>query len=93
MLRINELFCSYTEENLPTHPCLRLDANCEQILSTRISRRLITMVKYREYLVSILDIMEKNISRAMQYKTRNVCITKYTRLYKLSNVIMVMTPK
>jgi hypothetical protein len=26
-------------------------------------------------------------------QTRNVCITKYVRLYKLSNVIMVMTPK
>jgi hypothetical protein len=26
-------------------------------------------------------------------KTRNVCITKYARLYKLSNGIMVMTPK
>ena len=25
--------------------------------------------------------------------TRNVCITKYGRLYKLSNSIMVMTPK
>jgi hypothetical protein len=25
--------------------------------------------------------------------TRNVCITKYARLYKLSNGIMVMTPK
>ena len=27
------------------------------------------------------------------YLTRNVCITKYVRLYKLSNGIMVMTPK
>ena len=26
-------------------------------------------------------------------ETRNVCITKYARLYKLSNSIMVMTPK
>ena len=25
--------------------------------------------------------------------TRNVCITKYAHLYKLSNGIMVMTPK
>jgi hypothetical protein len=25
--------------------------------------------------------------------TRNVCISKYARLYKLSNGIMVMTPK
>ncbi|CAG2234608.1 TRM11 [Mytilus edulis] len=40
---------SYTEDNLPTHPCLRLDSNCEQTLSTRISRRLITMVKCKEF--------------------------------------------
>jgi hypothetical protein len=26
-------------------------------------------------------------------QTRNVCITKYARLYKLSNGTMVMTPK
>jgi hypothetical protein len=26
-------------------------------------------------------------------RTRNVCITKYARLYKLSNGIMVMIPK
>ena len=28
-----------------------------------------------------------------QTETRNVCITKYARLYKLSNGIIVMTPK
>jgi len=29
----------------------------------------------------------------LEHRTRNVCITKYTRLYKLSNGIMAMTPK
>jgi hypothetical protein len=29
----------------------------------------------------------------LQLETRNVCITKYARLYKLSNGILVMTPK
>ena len=29
----------------------------------------------------------------LERQTRNVCITKYARLYKLSNGIMVMTPK
>ena len=29
----------------------------------------------------------------LERQTRHVCITKYARLYKLSNGIMVMTPK
>lgn len=39
----------YTDEDLPTHPCLRLVANSEQILTKRWSRRLITMEKVQEY--------------------------------------------
>ena len=35
----------YSEEKLPRHPSLKLVANCEQILSTHISRRLIVMEK------------------------------------------------
>jgi len=38
----------YKESNIPQHPCLRLDWNCEQPLSTYISRRLVTMVKIAE---------------------------------------------
>lgn len=35
----------YNEEELPQHPALRLIANSEQVLSTKFSRRLITMQK------------------------------------------------
>ena len=35
----------YREEEIPQHPALRLVANSEQVLSTKFSRRLITMEK------------------------------------------------
>nr|CAD7572523.1 unnamed protein product [Timema californicum] len=38
----------YDEEKLPSHPCLKLVANSEQILSTYTSRRLITLEKLQE---------------------------------------------
>lgn len=38
----------YQESNIPQHPCLHLEWNCEQPLSTSISRRLVTMVKIKE---------------------------------------------
>ncbi|XP_005101497.1 tRNA (guanine(10)-N2)-methyltransferase homolog [Aplysia californica] len=39
----------YQESNIPQHPCLRLESNCEQPLNLSISRRLITMVKDKEF--------------------------------------------
>ncbi|KAL7638859.1 UNVERIFIED_CONTAM: hypothetical protein RMT77_010393 [Armadillidium vulgare] len=38
----------YSEKLIPQHPCLQLEHNCEQILSTYCSRRLITLVKWKE---------------------------------------------
>jgi tRNA (guanine10-N2)-methyltransferase len=35
----------YSEEEVPRHPALTLVANSEQVLSSRYSRRLITMRK------------------------------------------------
>ncbi len=35
----------YKEKEIPRHPALRLVANSEQVLSTKFSRRLITMEK------------------------------------------------
>ena len=35
----------YKEEEIPQHPALKLTANSEQVLSTKFSRRLITMEK------------------------------------------------
>lgn len=39
----------YSPEEVPAHPALTLVANCEQVLSTRYSRRLITMEKTAGY--------------------------------------------
>uniref|UniRef100_A0A7S0I4R7 Uncharacterized protein n=1 Tax=Hanusia phi TaxID=3032 RepID=A0A7S0I4R7_9CRYP len=38
---------SYNVDDLPQHPCMSLMYNCEDILSTKLSRRLITMKKNR----------------------------------------------
>lgn len=43
----------YTEEIIPRHPCLKLISNCEQMLSSHTSRRLITMEKVKEFKVSL----------------------------------------
>ncbi|GLC40262.1 hypothetical protein PLESTB_001633100 [Pleodorina starrii] len=40
---------TYDEAEIPRHPALELVANSEQILTTRYSRRLITMEKVRPY--------------------------------------------
>ncbi|XP_018419306.1 PREDICTED: tRNA (guanine(10)-N2)-methyltransferase homolog [Nanorana parkeri] len=39
----------YTEEVVPRHPCLKLISNCEQMLSSHTSRRLISMEKVKEF--------------------------------------------
>ncbi|KAJ8866493.1 hypothetical protein PR048_032336 [Dryococelus australis] len=39
---------NYCEEKLPSHPCLKLVYNCEQVLSSYTSRRLITLEKTYE---------------------------------------------
>ncbi|XP_041360996.1 tRNA (guanine(10)-N2)-methyltransferase homolog isoform X2 [Gigantopelta aegis] len=38
----------YSEANIAKHPCLHLISNCEQILNTKVARRLITMEKMAE---------------------------------------------
>ncbi|KXZ47218.1 hypothetical protein GPECTOR_37g224 [Gonium pectorale] len=40
---------AYDEAEVPAHPALRLVANSEQILTTRYSRRLVTMEKIAPY--------------------------------------------
>lgn len=43
----------YREEHVLVHPCLELVANSEQGLTSRLSRRLITMKKIQEWTVEI----------------------------------------
>lgn len=38
----------YSEHQLPTHPCLELVANSEQVLSIYTSRRLLTYKKIQD---------------------------------------------
>lgn len=46
----------YNEAEVPRHPALRLVANSEQVLSSRYSRRLITMRKVLEALCVICNV-------------------------------------
>lgn len=57
---------TYTEDGLPSHPCLKLVANSEQVLSKLTSRRLLTFEKIEEptpgskiNIQNILDFREK----------------------------------
>lgn len=45
-----------TEPNFPEHPCFKLIAKCEQILSFRYSRVLLTMVKVGPYSEEIAEV-------------------------------------
>jgi hypothetical protein len=46
----------YSDQDLPKHPCLRLRANSEQVLSFKLSRRLITMEKVCSYTTEQLHL-------------------------------------
>lgn len=39
---------AYAEDGLPSHPCLKLVANCEQVLNKITARRLLTFEKIRD---------------------------------------------
>ncbi|XP_017781045.1 PREDICTED: tRNA (guanine(10)-N2)-methyltransferase homolog [Nicrophorus vespilloides] len=39
----------YSEDDLPRHPCMKLEANSEQVLTKHTSRRLLTYEKIAEY--------------------------------------------
>lgn len=39
---------NYSSDQLPVHPCMKLTANSEQVLSNHASRRLLTYIKIRE---------------------------------------------
>lgn len=49
----------YTEAQFPEHPCFTLVASCEQILSLRYSRHLLTMVKTGSYTEEIAESARK----------------------------------
>ncbi|XP_034621618.1 tRNA (guanine(10)-N2)-methyltransferase homolog isoform X2 [Trachemys scripta elegans] len=61
----------YTEEIIPRHPCLKLISNCEQMLSSHTSRRLITMEKDNDQYSHLLDY------QSLLYKGHNAFREKY----------------
>ncbi|KAL4222875.1 tRNA methyltransferase 11 [Mactra antiquata] len=69
---------TYSPDNIPTHPCLQLVHNCEQKLNTRLSRRLITMEKFRDFTedtkeaVIQVDHFETSTFRDMYFNDNNL---------------------
>lgn len=52
----------YSEAGLPSHPALKLVANCEQTLTKVTSRRLLTFEKFREPTEEELKKQKSNIT-------------------------------
>lgn len=59
----------YSEEMLPTHPCFKLISNCEDFLSLRVSRRLITMEKIEEYDWTRVDEYKVHVDKCKKILT------------------------
>lgn len=53
---------AYTENGLPSHPCLKLISNCEQVFNKVTSRRLLTFEKFRAYSEDELKLNENTIT-------------------------------
>lgn len=53
---------AYSEDGLPSHPCLKLVANCEQVLNKDTSRRLLTFEKIREASEEEVKLSENEIT-------------------------------
>mmetsp|Transcript_7434 Transcript_7434/g.8544 ORF Transcript_7434/g.8544 Transcript_7434/m.8544 type:complete len:267 (-) Transcript_7434:425-1225(-) len=81
---------SYTDELLPTHPCLRLVANSEDFLTMKISRRLITMEKvfpyepglrneYQQQAKKHAKLLKENNELPGKYGTEGPKLTKQDR--------------
>ncbi|KAJ8921986.1 hypothetical protein NQ315_008623 [Exocentrus adspersus] len=52
----------YNEDGLPSHPCLKLVANCEQTLTKVTARRLLTFEKLRDPTEQELNMDHKEIT-------------------------------
>lgn len=49
----------FTVDDLPKHPCLKIESICEQSLSTRHGRRCVTCLKVKEYTIDLEDVYEQ----------------------------------
>ena len=53
----------YTDDDLPTHPCLRVVGNSEQPLTLKYARRLITMEKTCEFVLADEPLYNEHAER------------------------------
>lgn len=67
----------YTEEELPFHPCLKLVANSEQILSKNTSRRLLTFEKIKEPSDDDLEMLES--TKITDFREKYFVVREETR--------------
>uniref|UniRef100_A0AAY4E7U6 tRNA (guanine(10)-N(2))-methyltransferase TRMT11 n=1 Tax=Denticeps clupeoides TaxID=299321 RepID=A0AAY4E7U6_9TELE len=67
----------YSEDMVPQHPCLTLISNCEQVLSSHTSRRLVTMEKTKEPEVRSDTLAQQVESRFSPYQGLNSFREKY----------------
>ncbi|CAI5437446.1 unnamed protein product [Caenorhabditis angaria] len=68
------ILADYCEENLPKHPAMRLIFNCEQGLTRKSSRRLLTYRKIREPQIDEeTEISKTGVSnyRSVLFSTKN----------------------
>ncbi|XP_012141923.2 tRNA (guanine(10)-N(2))-methyltransferase TRMT11 isoform X1 [Megachile rotundata] len=87
----------YSEQHLPTHPCLELIANSEQVLSNYTSRRLLTYKKIKDpkesdevISTNLIDFREKyfalrNESRKEKRQKKAVEKAKNRELWEQNN--------
>ncbi|PKA57462.1 tRNA (guanine10-N2)-methyltransferase [Apostasia shenzhenica] len=57
------------DSQFPGHPCFTLIASCEQILSLRYSRYLLTMVKIRPYTE---ELAERALERHLDFRENHL---------------------
>jgi len=61
--------CSYKLSNIGQHRCLRVVGNSEQVLSSNISRRLVTMEKVDHYQACVLHTFTAvSVGRRNEYR-------------------------
>eukprot|EP00850_Spirogloea_muscicola_P008336 SM000044S15983 [mRNA] locus=s44:346557:354690:- [translate_table: standard] len=75
---------SYRDDELPTHPCFTLVANCEQVLTQRWSRRLLTMEKCAPY---SLEVELTAAARHLDFRVNHVALLAEARKADLHDLV------
>lgn len=74
----------YSDGGLPAHPCFRVVANSEQILTRRWSRRLLTMVKERAYTA---DMRARARARHEEFRKEHVGLLRDAHKTDLHEIV------